>query len=346
MSTPRKDLRPVGVVGLGHYVPPDVLTNQDLESLLDTSDDWIRTRTGIGERRKAAEGVCTSDLGYEAAARALQDAGVPPERIDLIVCGTSTPDMLMPATACLIQDKLGIPNSAGAFDVLVACSGFAYALATGAQFVATGACDYVLVVGADTMSRVVDWEDRGTAVLFGDGAGAVVLGPVGEGEGILAVHLGADGRGSDLLKVPAGAARQPGGIGELVRRDFCLQMEGKEVFRFAVNVIGDAALAALHKAGLGPDDVSLFIPHQANIRIIEAARKKLGVEPERLFVNVERYGNTSCASIPVAMSEAREAGRLKPGDLLVTVGFGGGLSWGAVVIRWVEAGVRPPQEVA
>lgn len=344
MSKPAT-LRPVGVLGMGHYVPPDVLTNADLEAVLDTDDEWIRTRTGIGERRRAADDVATSDLGYEAAVRALQDAGLDPERVDMIICGTSTPDMIVPSTACLIQEKLGIQNKSGAFDILIACSGFAYAVATGAQFVATGACEHVLVVGADTMSRLVDWEDRGTAVLFGDGAGAVVLGPVAEGEGILAVHLGADGSGAQLLKIPAGGSRMPGGIGPQTRSDFCLQMEGREVFRFAVNAIGDAALAALEKAGLAPDDISLFIPHQANIRIIESARKKLGLETDRLFVNVERYGNTSCASIPVAMSEARDAGRLKPGDVLVTVGFGGGLSWGALVMRWVASGVRP-REVA
>lgn len=331
----------MGIVGMGHYVPSRVLTNRDLESILDTSDEWIRSRTGIAERRQAAADECTSDMGAEAAVRALRDAGLEAGDVDLVVCATSTPDMLMPATACLIQERLGARN-AGAFDLLVACSGFAYGLATGAQFVATGACRHVLVVGADTMSRFMDWEDRSTAVLFGDGAGAVVLGEVAEGEGILASHLGADGSGAPLLRVPAGCARQPGGLGGHTRRDFCLQMEGKDVFRFAVQVIGDAALQVLEKAGLSPDEVDLFIPHQANIRIIDAARKRLGVSPERLFVNVDRYGNTSCASIPIALSEARDQGRLQPGHLVVTVGFGGGLSWGATALRWVAPGVRRP----
>lgn len=335
---PSSALRPVGVVGLGHYAPEGVLRNRDLEEFLDTSDEWIRTRTGIRERRRAEEGVASSHLGVRAAQRALEDARLRADELDLIICGTSTPDRLIPSTACLIQDRLGA-RGAGAFDVLIACSGFTYALAAGTQFVATGAYDHVLVVGADTMTRLVDWEDRSTCVLFGDGAGAVVLGPVDPGYGVLAVHLGSDGSGGELLRVPAGGSLLPGGTDGLVRRDYCLHMEGREVFRFAVKVIGEAALKVLRKAGLTAQDISLFVPHQANVRIIEAAARRLELPQEKVFVNVDRYGNTSCGSIPLALSEARDQGRLSPGDVVVAVGFGGGLSWGASVIRWTETGV-------
>lgn len=326
-------LRPVGVVGLGHSVPPRIVTNQELESTLDTTDEWIRSRTGILERRMADPDVCASDLAVEASRLALADAGITAEQIGLIIVGTMTPDTMLPSTACLVQNRLGATH-AGAFDLNVACSGFAYSMAVGCQFVRTGAFDYVLVVGADTMTRVMNWQDRGTCVLFGDGAGAVVLGAVGEGQGILSIHLGADGSGGDSLCVPAGGGRVPGGTPGVPKSEYCLQMHGKEVFKFAVSVIGEAAAAAVSKAGLTPEDVDLFIPHQANVRIIDAAARRLGVPMERVFVNVDRFGNTSCGSIPLALSEAREQGRVKDGDLIVLVGFGGGLSWGAVAMRW------------
>ncbi|MEW6278279.1 MAG: beta-ketoacyl-ACP synthase III [Candidatus Eremiobacterota bacterium] len=331
------ELRPVGVVGLGHYAPPEVVTNLDLQGRLDTTDEWIRSRTGIRERRQAHPGVCASDLALEASRRALRSAGIHPEQLGLIIVGTMTPDMVVPATACLVQNALGARN-AGAFDLNVACSGFAYSLAVGSQFVRTRAYDYVLVVGADTMTRVMNWQDRGTCVLFGDGAGAVVLGPVAPGRGILAVHLGADGRGGPHLTVPAGGGRIPGGTPGIPHSGYCLQMNGKEVFKFAVGVMGEAAAAVVGKAGLTADDVALFIPHQANVRIIDAAARRLGVPMERVFVNVDRFGNTSCGSIPLALSEAREQGRIRDGDVVVLVGFGGGLSWGAVAMRWTECG--------
>lgn len=324
----------MGVLGLGHYVPEKILTNKELEARLETSDEWIRSRTGIERRRIAADEECSSQLGHQAALKALADAGLTPDDIGLIVVGTMTPDTPMPATSCRIQHLLGAKNS-GAFDVSVACSGFAYAMTVGAQFVQSGAVQHVLVIGCDTMSRVMNWKDRSTCVLFGDGAGAVVLGPCEEGKGILATHLGADGSGGPHLTIPAGGGARPANTEGLSEIDFTLQMNGREVFRFAVNVLGEAALQAVHKAGLTPDDVGLFIPHQANKRIIESAAKRLGVPQEKVFVNLQNYGNTSCASIPLALSEARDAGRVKSGDLVVLVGFGGGLAWGALALRWI-----------
>lgn len=328
---------PVGILGLGHFVPPRIVTNSELESLIDTTDEWITSRTGIRERRQADPSMATSDLAIEAGRAALKDSGLDPMQIDLVIVATMTPDQPMPCTACIVQDRLGC-KQAGAFDLNVACSGFAYALAVGSQFVASGTARHVLVVGADVMTKVINWKDRATCVLFGDGAGAVVLGPTRSGFGVLSCHLGADGSGGPYLQVPAGGSRIPHNTPDVPESDFYLQMEGKEVFRFAVQVMGNAALAALKKAGLSSDDVSLFIPHQANTRIIEAATKRLRLPSDKVFVNLERYGNTSCGSIPLALSEARDQGRFGVGDVIVVVGFGGGLSWGAVVLRWSGTG--------
>lgn len=325
--------RAAGIKGLGHAVPPRVVTNLEMEQLVDTSAEWIETRTGIRERRLADEGVCSSDLGLEAGRKALEDAGLAPEEVDLVIVATLTPDTFMPATACIVQEKLGCTR-AGAFDLAVACSGFVYALAVADQMVRTGMMKNVLVIGADTLSRVTNFADRSTCVLFGDGAGAAVVGPVSEGAGILSFDLGSDGGGGDLLVIPAGGGKKPGSRQALKREECCIQMEGKPVYRFAVQAIGDTALSALERAGLGSDDVTLFIPHQANSRIIEGAAKRLGVPMERVFVNVQRYGNTSNASIPIALYEAREEGRIKPGDVVVVVGFGGGLAWASAVLRW------------
>lgn len=322
-----------GIKGIGHAVPPRVVTNQEMEQLVDTSAEWIETRTGIRERRIAEAEVCSSDLGLEAGRRALEDAGLPPEQVDLVIVATLTPDMFMPATACIVQEKLGC-NRAGAFDLAVACSGFVYALAVADQMVRTGTMKNVLVIGADTLSRVTNFADRSTCVLFGDGAGAVVVGEVEEGEGILSFDLGADGSGGDLLIIPGGGGKKPGSRYALTREECCIQMEGKPVYRFAVQAIGDTALAAVDRAGIKPEEVALFIPHQANSRIIEGAAKRLGVPMERVFVNVDRYGNTSNASIPIALYEARQAGRMKKGDVVVVVGFGGGLAWASAVLRW------------
>ena len=326
-------MTPVGILAVSHYTPERVLTNKELEEKLDTTDEWIRTRTGIHERRVASDDETTASMGAVAAFRALEKAGCSPEDLDLIIVATMTPDSILPAISCRIQAEIGAKN-AGAFDVSIACSGFAYALALGCGYVKSGMAGKVLVIGSDVMTRVMNWQDRGTCVLFGDGAGAALLGRVEEGFGLLAQELGSDGRGADHLQIPAGAGAKPVGEDGLVPQDFTLQMNGREVFRFAVQVMGDAALKAAEKAGISPDEIDLFIPHQANSRIIEAATKRLGLPKERVFVNLQRYGNTSCASIPLALSEALEGGRVKPGDNVVLVGFGGGLAWGALVFRW------------
>ena len=324
---------PVGILGVGHFAPPDILTNQELAKFVDTTDEWILSRTGIRSRRRAAPEQATSDLAYEASLKALENAGVAAEDLDLIIVATMTPDCPMPATACLLQHSLGATR-AGGFDLNVACSGFVYALITGSQFVASGTYRRVLVVGADVMTRCMNWKDRTTCVLFGDGAGAVVLGPVAPGYGLLGVHLGINGAGGPNLTIKAGGSRLPSWSEAVQRQDFYLQMEGPEVFRFAVQVMGEAALKALESAQLTPDQVALFIPHQANARIIEASRKRLGLPLERVFSNVEQYGNTSCGSVPIALSEACQQNRIHDKDLVVLVGFGGGLSWGSAAIRW------------
>lgn len=327
--------RPVGIVGIGSCVPDRVLTNADLERMVDTSDEWITTRTGIKERRITDDQTATSDLAYGAALRALEDAKVSPEDVDLIIVATVTPDMLFPATSCLVQAKLGASRAA-AFDLSAGCSGFTYALATGAGFVAAGQYRTVLVIGADCLSKITDWSDRSTCVLFGDGAGAVVLREVPEGFGILSVVLGADGTGGDKLTHPGPGSRKPLRFdrAETDRGGEFIHMAGRDVFKFAVRVIPPATEEALAKAGLTLDDVQLLIPHQANVRIIDAAVERLKLEPERVMVNAERYGNTSAASVALALDEAVKAGRLTHGGVSVLVAFGAGLTWGAVALRW------------
>jgi 3-oxoacyl-[acyl-carrier-protein] synthase-3 len=322
-----------GIVGVGVGIPDTVITNRDLEQRLDTTDEWIVTRTGIRERRIAPPEIATSDLAAQAALQALRDAGKRAEEVDLIVVATATPDMPWPSTACLVQAKIGAVRAA-AFDLNAVCSGFVYALWMAAQAVQTGAYRCVLVIGADILSRQVNWEDRSTCVLFGDGAGAVVLAPVEEPYGILSGVLGADGTGVPLLNIPAGGTREPLSAEALAQNRHTIHMRGREVFKFAVTIMGEVSVQALEKAGIRPEQVDLFIPHQANIRIIQAAAERLNLPMERVFVNVERYGNTSAASIPIALYEAHVQGHLKRGDLVVVVGFGAGLTWGACVIRW------------
>jgi 3-oxoacyl-[acyl-carrier-protein] synthase-3 len=323
-----------GISGLGVHVPERVLTNYDLERMVDTSDAWIIERTGIRERRLAAPGECTSDLAVKAARKALDAAGLPAAAVELIIVATATPDMLFPATACLVQDRLGA-RQAAAFDLEAGCSGFIYGLAVGAQFIRAGAYKNVLVIGADTLSKITNWKDRATCVLFGDGAGAAVLQPVEPPRGILSVYLRADGSGADLLKLPAGGSRLPASA-ETVRGDLhYLAMNGREIFKFAVRAMGEAAVEALRRAGIRQEEVDCFIPHQANIRIIDALAKRLSLPPDKVVVNVDRYGNTSAASIPLALYEAVSAGKVKPGESLVlAVAFGAGLTWGALVLRY------------
>lgn len=322
-----------GIVGVGAGIPEKVITNHDLEQRIDTTDEWIVTRTGIRERRVAPPHVATSDLAAQAARQALQHAGRSAQEVDLIVVATATPDMPWPSTACLVQAKIEATRAA-AFDLNAVCSGFVYALWMAAQAVETGAYRCVLVIGADILSRQVNWEDRATCVLFGDGAGAVLLAPVEEPYGVLSGVLGADGTGVPLLHVPAGGTREPLNPEGIAQKRHTIHMRGREVFKFAVTIMGEVSVQALGKAGIPPEQVSLFIPHQANIRIIQAAAERLNLPMERVFVNVDRYGNTSAASIPIALYEAWAQGRLKKGDVAVVVGFGAGLTWGACVLRW------------
>jgi len=311
------------------------MTNHELERLVDTSDEWIVSRTGIRERRIAAPEEASSDLAFEAAREALADAGVTPQQLDLVIVGTATPDMLFPATACLLQDRLGA-TQAGAFDVSAACSSWMYAVAVAHGYIAAGLAGTVLVVGAETLSKITNWKDRNTCVLFGDSAGAAVMQACEPGQGFLSFHLGADGSGGSLIALPAGGSRIPATFESVERNQHYLQMNGREVYKFAVRCIPKAIEEAVHRANIAMEDVDWFIPHQANIRIIDAAAERLGQPREKFFINVDRYGNTSSASVPVALYEAVRTGRIKPGDLAVMVAFGGGLTWGSCAIRWTK----------
>ncbi|MFC7365403.1 MULTISPECIES: beta-ketoacyl-ACP synthase III [Bhargavaea] len=306
----------VGMIGIGKYVPEQVVTNGDLEKRLDTSDEWIRTRTGIQERRIAPDSQDTSELAFRAAEAALKDAGITADQLGLIIVATVTPDRPFPSVATQIQERLGA-NNAGAMDQSAACAGFMYSVVTAQQFIQNGVYDYILVVGVEKLSKITDWEDRNTAVLFGDGAGAAVIGKVGEGRGILSFELGADGSG-----------------GKHLYQDEYIKMNGREVFKFAVRQMGDSAVSVLEKAGLSKEDADYLIPHQANIRIMEAARERLGLPPEKMSKRIHNYGNTSSASIPIALCDEIDAGNVKDDDVIVLVGFGGGLTWGALAIRW------------
>jgi len=302
---------------------------------VDTSDEWIHTRSGIRERRIAAPGEATSDMGVQAARRALDDAGLKPADIDLLIVATITPDMPMPATACIIQQKLGVPTTAACFDLNAACTGFLYALDTACAMLSSGRYRHALVIGVEKLSTIVDWKDRTTCVLFGDGAGAVVVGksPV-SGQGLIGTKLGALGDSVDLLCIPGGGSNAPATAASIAAGDHFLKMKGKEVFKLAVRVMDEAARDILEQHHLRADQISLVIPHQANLRIIEAISEYLELPMERFFVNVDRYGNTSAASIPLALDEARRTGRIKSGDLTLLVAFGAGLTYGSALIRW------------
>lgn len=326
-------VRPVKIAGVGGYAPARVMTNHDLEGMVETSDEWITTRTGIRERRIASEGEASSDLAFRAARCALEGAGLEPRDLDLIIVPTATPDTIFPSTACLLQDRLGATR-AGAFDLSSACTGFIYGAATATGLIASGMYNTVLVTAAECMSRIVDWSDRNTCVLFGDGAGAVVFQPGDETSRFLAFELGSDGSGGDLLKVPSSGSRMPPSLETVENREQYIKMAGGEVFKFAVRIVVDASLAVLEKCGLSPSDVDWFVPHQANIRIIDAAAKRLNLPAERVVTNVDKYGNTSAASIPLALDDLRRDGRVRKGDLVLMVGFGSGLSWASALLRW------------
>jgi 3-oxoacyl-[acyl-carrier-protein] synthase-3 len=327
------NLIPVGVLGAGKYVPDRILTNKELETMVDTNDEWIVSRTGIKERRIAADDQATSDLCLEAAQIALKRAGITADQLDLIIVATVTPDMPFPSTACILQERMGAKKAA-AFDLSAACSGFIYGLANASNFIAAGIYQYALVIGADCLSRITDYTDRNTCILFGDGAGAVVIGAVPEGRGFRSFELGADGTGGPLLKQEGGGSRNPASPSSLESRLHYIYMAGAEVFKFAVRIMGNAADEALRKAGMDKKDIDLLIPHQANIRIIQSSLNKLDLTEDKCMINIDRYGNMSAASIPVALAEAAEQGRVKEGDKLVLVGFGGGLTWGASVLIW------------
>ncbi len=322
-----------GILGVGKYLPRNVLTNADLEKMVETTDEWIITRTGIKERRIADVNEATSDMAVKAAKAALDNARLKPEDIDLIIVATITPDMFFPSTACIVQHKLGA-RMVPAFDISVACSGYVYGLAIADQFIKSGMYKHALVIAAEKLSSVTDWEDRSTCVLFGDGAGAAVLGKVKEG-GILGVALGADGSKGDLLQLPAGGSRMPASIKTVENKLHTIKMEGNTLFKHAVKIMADAALAVTEPLGLKGDDIDIIIPHQANKRILFALAKRMGVDPDKkLYMNIEKYGNMSAASSAVALTEAVEVGRIKKGNTILMDAFGGGLTWGALIIKW------------
>lgn len=323
------------ILGTGSYVPAQVLTNDELSIRLDTTDEWIRTRTGIRERHIAGPEEATSDLAVNAARAALADAKLTPADIDLLIVATVTPDQPIPATACLVQHKLGLSTSAACLDINAACSGFIYALELASAMISTGRYRHAIVIGAEKLSSIVDWQDRTTCVLFGDGAGAAVLGRAdGSPTGLLGTKLGAFGENADLLQVPRGGSRAPLTQENIGAREHFLKMKGKEIFKIAVRAMEEAARDILEQHGLTADQVACVIPHQANLRIIEAIAQYLELPSERFYVNLDRYGNTSAASIPIAIDEARRLGRIKRGDVTLLVAFGAGLTYGSALIRW------------
>ncbi len=321
------------ITGIGHYLPEKVLTNFDFEKMVDTSDEWIVTRTGIRERRIAAEHEVSSDMAFEASKVALADAGVEAKDLDIVLVATVTPDMPLPSTACILQDMLGAKKAA-AFDIAAACSGFIYGLAIASSMIIAGKAKKILVVGVETLSSITDYEDRATCVLFGDGCGAVVVEEARPGEGILSTFMQSDGGEGELLYIPAGGARMPLTAENIGDRQQYVKMKGDGLFKYAVRAMVDAANHTLDEADLKAGDIDYLIPHQANIRIIEGVRKRLKLEKEQVVVNIDRIGNTSSASIPIALAELKEGGTLKRGDLVMMVAFGGGLTWGAALIKY------------
>ena len=326
----------VSITGIGSYAPQRVMTNEELAKIVDTSDEWIVERTGIRERRVAAPDEALSDISLPAAKDALEQAGVDPATLDLVVVATVTPDMFFPSTGAILADQLGAKDAA-AYDLSAGCTGFVYALAQAHGMLAGGLVDRALVVGGDVLSRIVDWEDRSTCVLFGDGAGAVVLERVKEG-GFLGFELGADGSGGLQLYMPAGGSRAPATAETVAQRQHFAKMNGREVFKFATRVLVDSAEKLLDECGVPVNEVDVYVPHQANVRIIDHARRKLGVPEERTVVNVDRFGNTSSGSIPLALGDAETDGRLAAGEMVLMTGMGAGLTWGSALIEWTANG--------
>ena len=329
------------LIGWGKYAPPNVVTNVDLAKKIDTTDEWIRERTGIVERHIATEKESTALMAVHAARAAIESANISPLEIDLVIVATVTPEYPFPATACLVQSAIGAEH-AGAFDLEAGCSGFVYALAAAAGMIRGEMYNTILVIGVETLSRIVDWKDRATCVLFGDGAGAAVLRASDEPGGVMASVLGSDGSGGELLIVPGGGAKHPAGPETVLSKMHYVRMNGREVYRFATRVMAEAAKIVVARAGWSLDQIDLFIPHQANARIIDSAAKALKLAPEKVFVNLQNYGNTSAASIPLVLCEAADAGRVKPGDHVVLVGFGAGLTWAACALEWTATKPRVP----
>jgi 3-oxoacyl-[acyl-carrier-protein] synthase-3 len=334
-----ESVRRAHVTGWGRYAPAQVLTNRDLERIVDTSDEWIVSRTGIRERRVAAADETTASMAAVAGLRAIRTAGIEPDEIDLILVATLTPDYWMPSTAALVKEAIGNTRAA-AMDVAAACSGFVYAFATAQAYIASGLATHVLVIGAELLTRFLDYTDRSTCILFGDGAGAVVLSASDQPGGSLAFEMTTEPQGAYMIWLPAGGAKSPPSAETIARGEHFIRMEGNQTYRFATKTMATTALAAVSKAGLEPDDIALFIPHQANIRIIEAVAKGLGLSMDRMYVNLDKYGNTSAASVPIALAEAVNEGRLKVGDRVVIVAFGAGFTSGAVAIEWTADPAR------
>jgi len=334
-------MRGAKITGTGMYVPDRVLTNRDLEHMVETSDEWIRERTGIRERRIAAPDQASSDLAVIAARRALESAGLFPKDVDQIVLATTTPDRYLPSCACTVQAKLGASNAA-AYDVFAACTGFVYGLGIARGVIGTAQADTVLVIGVETLSRIVDYTDRNTCVLFGDGAGAAVLQPCAAGDGILAISMGSDGTLGEVLEIPAGGSGQPASAETVQARGHFIKMRGRELFKIAVRAMEDSVRRTLESTGLSTDDIDLLVPHQANQRILDAVQQRLGIPAHKVIGNIERYGNTSSASIPISLDEVVREGRLEPGDHVGLVAFGGGATWGATLMRWTQPAPLKP----
>lgn len=322
-----------GILGTGFYVPEKILTNADLEKIVETSDEWITERTGIKERRLAEDDVPMSALAQKAAENALADAGVKAEELDLIIVATLTSDRIIPSTACMLQHRLGATHAA-AFDLSAACSGFAYATTVASQFIQNGMYEKALVIGAETLSKYINWEDRNTCILFGDGAGAAVLGRVEDGYGILSADLGSDGSGGDAIQIPSSGSLYPVSEETIAKRMNLIHMNGKEVFKFAVKAMGRTVENSLKKIDMPKEKIDWLVPHQANIRIIQSAAKRLSMPMEKVVVNVHKYGNMSAACIPIALAEAAAEKRFKKGDIVALSGFGAGLTWASCIIRW------------